>query len=137
MENKAVAELVHLIPAGMLVLALGRWPYGYYMLLRVVVLAAALLIAGLIYQRAKPFTLWLGLFVVVAVIFNPIVPLHPDARGVVHFEFGRSSIIRRALGCDARGKAAYGSLTGRWPLSPRMSALGKGKYVFAPAFTRF
>lgn len=46
------------------------------MLLRVVVLTAALLIAGLIYQQAKTFTLWVGLFVIVAMIFNPISPLH-------------------------------------------------------------
>jgi hypothetical protein len=76
MENKAVTALLHFIPAGVLALAIGRWPYGYYMLLRVVVFATALLIAGLICQQARAFTLWLGLFVVVAIIFNPIVPLH-------------------------------------------------------------
>jgi hypothetical protein len=76
MMNRAVAGLIHFIPAGMLVLALGRWPYGYYMLLRVVVAATALLLAGLIYQQAKSFTLWLGLFLIVGIVFNPIVPLH-------------------------------------------------------------
>jgi hypothetical protein len=35
--------------------SIGRWPYGYYMLLRVVVFAAALLQGGLIYQQAKAF----------------------------------------------------------------------------------
>jgi hypothetical protein len=60
-----------------LVLALGRWPYGYYMLLRVVVAATALLlVVGLIYQQAKSFTAWFGLFLIVAIVFNPIVPLH-------------------------------------------------------------
>ena len=68
--------LIHFIPAGMLVLALGRWPYGYYMLLRVIVAAAALLLAGLIYQQAKSFTVWFGLFLIVAIVFNPFVPLH-------------------------------------------------------------
>jgi hypothetical protein len=68
--------LIHFIPAGMLVLALGRWPYGYYMLLRVVVAAAALLLVGLIYQQAKSFTVWFGLFLIVAIVFNPIGPLH-------------------------------------------------------------
>jgi 4-hydroxybenzoate polyprenyltransferase len=42
----------------------------------VVVLAAALLLAGLIYQRAKTFTMWVGLSLVLAIVFNPIVPLH-------------------------------------------------------------
>jgi hypothetical protein len=76
--NQAITRLIHFIPTAMLVLvlALGRWPYGYYMLLRVVVAATALLLAGLIYQQAKSFTLWLGLFLIVATVFNPIVPLH-------------------------------------------------------------
>jgi hypothetical protein len=74
--NKATSGLIHLIPAGMLILAIGRWPYGYYMLLRVVVSAAALLLATLIYQHAKSFTMWVGLFLIVAIVFNPIVPLH-------------------------------------------------------------
>ena len=74
--NKTAAAFVHFIPAGMLVLAIARWPYGYYILLRVVVAASALLLAGLIYQQAKSFTLWLGLFLIVAIVFNPFVPLH-------------------------------------------------------------
>jgi hypothetical protein len=76
MPYKIAYSLFHLIPAGMLVLALGHWPYGYYMLLRVVVLAAALLLAGLIYQRTKQFTIWFGLVLIAALVFNPFVPLH-------------------------------------------------------------
>jgi hypothetical protein len=60
----------------MMLIAIGHWPYGYYMLLRVVVLAASLLLAGLIYQRTKQFTIWLGLFLIAALVFNPFVPLH-------------------------------------------------------------
>jgi hypothetical protein len=74
--TKLFATLLHFIPSGMLLLATGHWPYGYYMLLRVVVLAAALLLAGLIYQRVKQFTIWLGLFLVAALVFNPFVSLH-------------------------------------------------------------
>ena len=60
----------------MLVIAIGRLPYSYYMLLRVVILAAALLQAGMLYQQTKSFTIWIGLFLVVAIAFNPLVPLH-------------------------------------------------------------
>src|SRR5262245_65194187 len=73
--NKAITA-VHFIPAAMLVLAVGPWPYGYYMLLRVVVFATGLLLAALTYQRMKQFTIWIGLFLIVAIVFNPIVPLH-------------------------------------------------------------
>lgn len=76
MGKKATDVLLHIIPTAMLFLAIGRWPYGYYQLLRIVVFAAALLVAALAYQSAKTFTLWLGLFVIVAIVFNPVVPLH-------------------------------------------------------------
>lgn len=74
--SKFSSFLLHFIPAGMLVLAIVHWSYDYYMLLRVVVLAAAVLLAGLIYKRTKEFTIWLGLFLVAALVFNPFVPLH-------------------------------------------------------------
>ena len=50
---------------------LGHWPSGYYMLLRAVVTAAAVLLTAFAYQRTKTFSVWIGLFLV-----NPIVPLH-------------------------------------------------------------
>jgi hypothetical protein len=74
--NKIAFALLHLTPTAMLLLAIGRWPYAYYMLLRVIVLAAGLLLAGLVYQRMKSFNIWIGLFLVVAIVFNPFVPLH-------------------------------------------------------------
>jgi 4-hydroxybenzoate polyprenyltransferase len=43
---------------------------------RSLVLAAALLIAGSIYQRTKQFTIWLGVFLIIAAVFNPFAPLH-------------------------------------------------------------
>lgn len=59
----------------MLVLALAPWPYGYFQLLRLVVSGAC---AFLIYREFTrvglgPWTLGLGLL---ALIFNPIVPVH-------------------------------------------------------------
>jgi hypothetical protein len=42
----------------MLFAALGHWPYSYYMLLRVVVTAAAVLLTAFAYQRTK--TTFLG-----------------------------------------------------------------------------
>jgi hypothetical protein len=105
--NRAITALVHFVPAGMLVLAVGRWPYNYYILLRLIVFAAGLLLAWLIYQRVKSFTIWTGLFLIIAIVFNPIVPLH-ITRGVwsilnlagaalfaVHFLYD-ASVIRRS-----------------------------------------
>src|SRR5690242_13764304 len=76
MNDKMTNALIHFIPAGMLIAAVGRWPYGYYMLLRVVVFAAGLLIVALIYERMKQITIWLGVFAIIVIVFNPIFPLH-------------------------------------------------------------
>jgi hypothetical protein len=76
MPNKLTNALFHIVPAAMLFAALGHWRYGYYMLLRVVVTAAAVLLTAFAYQRTKTFTVWIGVFLVVAAVFNPIVPLH-------------------------------------------------------------
>ena len=46
------------------------------MLLRVVATAAAVLLTAFAYQRTKTFSVWIGVFLVVAAVFNPIVPLH-------------------------------------------------------------
>ena len=45
-------------------------------ILRVVVTAAAVLLTAFAYQRTQTFSVWIGVFLVVAAVFNPIVPLH-------------------------------------------------------------
>ena len=62
------------IAAVMLLAALGRWPYGYYTLLRWVVCAAAVFVVVLAVQYKKQWIAWT--FGVVAVAFNPLIPIH-------------------------------------------------------------
>lgn len=62
------------VAAVLLVGALGRWPYGYYRLLRLVTCAAAAYGAYVSYSVGRMG--WLWAFVLVAVVFNPIIPLH-------------------------------------------------------------
>jgi len=68
--------VVHWLPAIMLIVALGAWPYGYYMLLRAVVCIAAGLLAIDIHHRAGKVTLWCAAFIAMAILFNPILPVH-------------------------------------------------------------
>lgn len=63
-----------LIAAGMLFAALFRWPYGYYSLLRWVVCAAAVLTAYMGHAWKQSWALWL--FGFIAILFNPIAPIH-------------------------------------------------------------
>lgn len=78
MEHGPIEKRPHLIPAVIaaliLLAALGDWPYGYYQLLRFVVCGAGAYVAWLSYHSQYPWTAWL--FGFVAVLFNPLAPVH-------------------------------------------------------------
>ena len=69
-----MGKVVYLVPAGMSLIALLDMPYGYYQLLRFVVCICAGLLTWELVQRE----VWIGTvaFGLMAVIFNPIIPLH-------------------------------------------------------------
>ncbi len=62
------------IAAVMLFATVGKWPYDYYLVLRWVVCAAAVFVAYQGWTFRKPWASWL--FGTVAVLFNPILPVH-------------------------------------------------------------
>lgn len=63
------------VPLVLLVVAVGPWPYGFYMLLRLVVCGAAAYLAYSVLQgRAAR---WLGwAFVALAILYNPVFKVH-------------------------------------------------------------
>jgi hypothetical protein len=65
------------ISIAMLLLAIPPiWPYGYYTLLRWVVCGTSLFIAYTAYGLNRKFWMWLiGL---VAILFNPLIPVYLD-----------------------------------------------------------
>lgn len=68
----------NLIAIGLLLLAGLDWPYGYYTLLRLVVCAAACWIAFVSF-KSEPAIRWVGWpFTLIALLFNPLVPVHLD-----------------------------------------------------------
>lgn len=73
MPDRLTMIALHLAPATMLVFALGKWPYGYYLALRVVVFFCAGLIAIDAHRRTSR---WAVAFALAAVLFNPFFPLH-------------------------------------------------------------
>ena len=72
-------KVAAIIAAIMLLLALASWPYGYYQLLRIVVCGTAGYGAYLALQADQHP--WLWILGAVAILFNPIFPIHFD-RGV-------------------------------------------------------
>ena len=62
------------VVAVMLLAALAKWPYGYYRLLRLVTCGVSAYGAYVSHETGKVG--WLWAFVLVAVLFNPIIPVH-------------------------------------------------------------
>ena len=67
-------RLYFAVPAAMALLALLDTPYGYYQLLRLVVAAASVFIAVAAWQRGSHVAVIA--FGLLALIYNPIAPLH-------------------------------------------------------------
>lgn len=73
-KYKNIASVISIV---MLLLAIPAiWPYGYYILLRWVVTASAIFLVWVAYNLKKTF--WLFLMGIVALLFNPIAPIHLD-----------------------------------------------------------
>ena len=72
------ARRPHLVPsliaAVVLLIALAEMPYGYYRFLRIVTCVAAAFVAYSAYAWKKHWGVWV--FGVVAVLFNPLVPIY-------------------------------------------------------------
>ena len=80
----------HLVPclaaAAMLLGAMAHWPYGYYTLLRWVTCLAGAFVAFLAFAWEKPRFAWPA--VGVAILFNPLVPIHLDRETWRHIDIG-------------------------------------------------
>jgi hypothetical protein len=72
MTRQLAPEIPSVCAAVLLLFALGQWPYGYYTFLRVAVTAAAAYNAF----RCDSESLWLWLFLGIALLFNPLFPVH-------------------------------------------------------------
>ena len=74
-QSVTMPAAIWLVPAVMLIVALAPLPYGYYTLLRLVVCGAAAYLA-FVGHKAHVAQLWNGAMVVVALLFNPLIPVH-------------------------------------------------------------
>ena len=60
----------------LLLAALGKWPYNFYIVLRVVVSLSFSRLAWLMHRKKLSF--WQGLLILFVLIFNPVAPLRLD-----------------------------------------------------------
>lgn len=73
-KNKNVALAVSVI--FLLLAIIGGLPYGFYSLLRVIIFICGFFIAWLAYKTEQIF--WLWSFVLITILFNPIIPVYLD-----------------------------------------------------------
>ncbi len=80
-------NIVSIIAVAMLLLAVpsGIWPYGYYILLRWVVTGTAFFALWAAYELKKQS--WIWIMGAVALLFNPIAPIHLDKDTWVVLDF--------------------------------------------------
>lgn len=74
--TKQLSLVVRGIAGLMLLIALGDQPYSYYQLLRIIICGASIFLVWYFIQVKIE---WLGwLFIVPAILFNPILPIYMD-----------------------------------------------------------
>lgn len=71
-----VVKIPAIISLIMLLLTFFDWPYGYYTLLRIVVTGIAIYYAYYLYEIVKERNFWFWSLVVIAILFNPIIPIY-------------------------------------------------------------
>ncbi len=75
-KSSSLPAALWLVPTAALLFALAPLPYGYYTLLRIVVCAASVLIAYNSFQRVGKVSLGSGVMIGIALLFNPLIPIH-------------------------------------------------------------
>ncbi|HSW69787.1 MAG TPA: DUF6804 family protein [Gammaproteobacteria bacterium] len=68
--------IIWLIPAILSIIALAKLPYGYYQFLRIVICIAASYLIYREYNLNNVLNIWSAVFALLAILFNPIIPIH-------------------------------------------------------------
>lgn len=74
-KNTLMNKLIYIV-VGILLLAMAEMPYAYYKLLRIVVTFTAAFLAYKEYDAYKDLNGWLALLCLIAIVYNPIIPVH-------------------------------------------------------------
>lgn len=75
-NHHTTSKIVRVVVGLMLIAALGSWEYSFYQLLRVAVCSASIYLVWYFFQTKTQWLAWL--FIVSALLFNPIAPVYLD-----------------------------------------------------------
>lgn len=93
--------------AGLLVWALAKHPYDYYVLLRWIVCAVATWTAVELHSRTAVLNLPTWLFAAAAILFNPVIPVHLDRGTWAYFNVSlAAAFIAVGFGNNSRRAVA-------------------------------
>jgi uncharacterized protein DUF6804 len=90
---KSILPIVWFVPALLLLIAIWRLPYGYYTLTRIVTCGVAVLIAVAGLQERPAVQTWSFPLLAIAVLFNPLVPIHLSRATWFYFDLGAAAIF--------------------------------------------
>jgi hypothetical protein len=90
---KSISRLVWIVPVILLVAALAQLPYGYYTFIRIVTFGSATLIAVVGWRERSSTQVWSILLSLIAVLFNPIVPIHLNRSAWFFLDLGTAGVF--------------------------------------------
>jgi hypothetical protein len=93
MSMKSIPSFVWIVPVILLAIAVSRLPYGYYTFLRIVTCGAATFIAVSGFQKGLATQVWPVLLILIAVLFNPFVPIHLHRSTWLYLDLGAASVL--------------------------------------------
>jgi hypothetical protein len=90
---KSISSLVWIVPPILLVVAAARLPYGYYTFIRIVTCGSAALIAIVGFRERSSAHAWSVMLLLIAILFNPFVPIHLDRSDWFYLDFGAAGVF--------------------------------------------
>lgn len=88
---KSIPQIVWVVPALILLIAVWRLPYGYYTFTRIMTCGVAVLIAVAGMQERAVVQIWSILLLAIAVLFNPFIPIHLNRAVWCYLDLGAAA----------------------------------------------
>lgn len=60
----------------LLLLTYFHWPYGYYTFIKFIITGTAIYYAYYLYYKVQKLSFWFWMLVIIAILFNPIIPIY-------------------------------------------------------------
>ena len=97
-QTKSIAWWLWLIPIAFLLIAVARMPYAYYTFTRIVICGSASFLAAVSWIDGGKNRFWAVVFALVAILFNPLIPVYLKRETWFYFDFGVAAIFAGHLG---------------------------------------